>query len=297
MNPSPRHVFLPLAAVAAATAVAAFVSGRRAEQASALPVPPVPTLNPAAFETEPAPATEPGAWASLAPDRAKGGLARRFRLAGTLFGVAGGLAEVPLAVVDDREEMRQHLVRQGEEVVDGVRLVEVRPAEAVLEGPEGQAVLAVERAVPASGRPSDGSSTSASAVSAEGSGNRFGGHEVFPGRWEFSREKLLEYYTELRAEPERLVAVFDSMEPLYKNGDPSTHIIEGYQLNVQGEGAFFEAMGMRQGDIVRAVNSVQMANRRRAERCIAAFVQGEEDTFVFDIERDGAPSQQVYVFQ
>ena len=127
--------------------------------------------------------------------------------------------------------------------------------------------------------------------------NRFGGGEVFPGRWEFSRERLLDYYTELRREPERLVAVFDSLEPLWKDGDPTTRIIQGYQLNVQGEGDFFEAMGMKQGDIVRSVNSVDMTNRTRAEAFIEAFVLGELDTFVIDLERDGEPTQHVYVTQ
>ena len=293
MNPIPRHVFLLSGATALVAAAGVFVSGNRARERALVPVPPPPSADPAAFLPMPAPTLSGDAWSSLSPDRAKGGLARRFRLAGTLFGAGSGFADIPLAVVDDREEVRQHLVRQGEDVVDGVRLVEVRPNAVVLEGPEGQAELAIERA--STSRTGSGTGAAASADASDG--NRFGGHEVFPGRWAFSREKLLDYYTELRAEPERLVAIFDSMEPLYKNGDPSTHLIEGYQLNVQGEGDFFEAMGMKQGDIVRAVNDVPMANRRRAERCIAAFVQGEENTFVFNIERDGVPDQFVYVFE
>ena len=293
MNPIPRHVFLLAGAAALAVAAGIAVSGIRARRSADIAPPPPPSVDPAAFTASPAPGFDAAAWKSVSPDRARGGLARRFRLAGTLFGAGGGIADIPLAVIDDRDEIRQHLVRQGESVVDGVRLVEVRTGEVVLEGPEGQAVLALERASAGKSRPGAADTADADLPSPD----RFGGHEVFPGRWEFSREKLLDYYTELRSEPERLVAIFDSMEPLWQNGDPDTHVIEGYQLNVQGEADFFAAMGMKQGDVVRAVNSIRMSNRRRAEACIAAFVRGEEDTFVFDVERDGVPSQKVYVFE
>ena len=294
MNPTPRHALLPFAA-ALAVAVVIGVRLERARRAADIPVPPPPNVAPEALRVAPPPAAAPESWDVLEPDRAPGGLARRFRLAGTLFS-GGARVESPMAVIDDREEVRQRLVREGETVAGDVRLVEVRPTSVVLEGAEGRAELAIERPAPAS-RTAGGGDAAGSSSGDGGEENRFGGREVFPGRWAFSRDRLLEYYTELRAEPERLVAIFDSMEPLYKNNDPETHLIEGYRLNVRGEGEFFEAMGMRQGDIVRAVNSVQMANRRRAETCIRAFIEGEEDTFVFDFERDGVPEQTVYVFE
>ena len=296
MNPRPRHVFLLCAAAAAATAALGLrlvLAGRQTRT----PLPAPPSAD--AQATRPAPEPEPGpaALAALVPD-AEGGraLARRFRLAGTLLGVGNATAEKPLAVLDDRTVARQILVRLGDEIAPGIRLAEVGHGEAVLEGATGRVRLTVERATPAMGDGEGDSAGGSSPVSA-GATARFGGREVFPGRWEFSRDTLLDYYTELRREPERLVAVFDSLEPLWKDGDPSTRIIEGYQLNVQGEADFFEAMGMRQGDIVRAVNSVEMANRVRAEAFITAFVLGEMDTFAVDIERDGHAEQFVYVTQ
>ena len=293
MNPRPRHAFLFLAAALALSAGVAWrtlAAGRRAK----VPPPDPPSADAAAARPAPAPAPVPAVWAALVPD-AEGGraLARRFRLAGTLLTV-GDDAAPPMAVLDDRSVARQFLARLGEEFVPGVRLVEVLSGEAVIEGSGGRARLAVEKAGRAGGVAEDSAATSGTPGSAAEEG-RFGGREVFPGRWEFSRERLLDYYTELRREPERLVAVFDSLEPLWKDGDPSTRVIQGYQLNVQGEGDFFEAMGMRQGDIVRAVNSVEMANRVRAEAFISAFVLGEMDTFVIDIERDGRAEQHVYV--
>lgn len=291
MNPFPQHLFWLSGAASLGLLLVLHVQLNREASRTHTPVPAPPSVRPESFQAEPSPAFPDSAWEKFAPSQASGGLARRFRLAGTLFGEGSDVADIPLAVIDDRVEVRQHLVRQGEELLEGIRLVDVKPGSILLEGPEGQAELFLERADARKGGFGSGSSN------ADLAENRFGGQEVFPGRWSFSRDKLLDYYTELRAEPERLVAIFDSMEPLWKDGDPETHIIEGYQLNVQGEGAFFEAMGMKQGDIVRAVNSIKMSNRRRAERCIAAFVQGEESTFVFDIERNGTPEQQVYVFE
>ena len=297
MNPRPRHVFLFLSAALALTAGLAcriLLAGRQAQA----PLPDPPSADVAAARPGKAPAPVPAVWAALVPD-AEGGraLARRFRLAGTLLSV-GDDATPPMAVLDDRSVARQFLARLGEEFVPGVRLVEVLSGEAVIEGAGGRARLAVEKPRRPGGVAADSAAPGGGAQSGAGQAEgRFGGREVFPGRWEFSRERLLDYYTELRREPERLVAVFDSLEPLWKDGDPSTRVIQGYQLNVQGEGDFFEAMGMRQGDIVRAVNSVEMANRVRAEAFLSAFVLGEMDTFVIDIERDGRPEQHVYVTQ
>ena len=298
MNPRPRHVLLPLLLAAALVAGGvAYLLVRRSAARSLVPIPEPPSADLAAALPAPPPEpVGPDACASVVPDETAGlALARRFRLAGTLLPSGG--SDEPLAVLDDRTVARQLLVRLDEEVADGIRLVEVRAGEAVLEGPAGRATLRVERmraGSPALREAADaGSGAARDAVPA----NRFGGREVFPGRWEFSRERLLDYYTELRREPERLVAVFDSLEPLWQDGDPTTRVIQGYQLNVQGEGDFFEAMGMKQGDIVRSVNSVDMTNRTRAEAFIEAFVLGDLDTFVIDLERDGEPTQHVYVTQ
>ena len=302
MNPRPRHVLLPslLAAAIAASAGGYALVARFANQ-TLVPIPEMDSLDPeSACPAPPPQPADAAAWASIVPDEAAGlALARRFRLAGTLLSADGAEdGTPPLAVLDDRTVARQILVRAGEEVAPGIRLVEVRHGEADLEGPSGRATLHVERrGAGLAGTTGDSRDRLPAKTPDEASANRFGGREVFPGRWEFSRDRLLDYYTDLRHEPERLVAVFDSLEPLWKDGDPTTRVIQGYQLNVQGEGDFFEAMGMRQGDIVRSVNSVDMTNRTRAEAFIEAFVLGDIDTFVIDMERDGAPEQHVYVVQ
>ncbi len=249
----------------------------------------------------PVPRFAPEAWrvfASGVGEAAPGELARRFRLAGTLFGFGVGSAEAPQAILDDKQLVVQRLLRRGEEVLPGIRLVEVRTDAVVLEGPGVREELRIERREGPRGAEFSAAASAATDdnPAAEGTG-AFGGRQVFPGRWEFDRQALLRYYTALRDEPERLLAVFDSMEPLYQDNDPQTRAILGYRLNVRGEAPFFEAMGLQPGDVVRAVNSVQMSNRRRAEDFIRAFVEDQEDAFVFELERNGNPLKQVYLIR
>lgn len=250
---------------------------------------------------EPPPALAEAPWDVLRaggdPSAPEGSLSRRFRLAGTLFGYGVGSVERPQAILDDKLLVVQRLVRRGEEVLPGIRLVEVHTDAVVLEGPQGREELRIERTA-FSAAPSGGAATAAANVEApSGQDGRFGGGQVFPGRWEFRRDALLRYYAELRDQPERLLAVFDSMEPLYESNDPATRTITGYRLNVRGEAPLFEAMGLNPGDVVRSVNSVPMTNRRRAEEFIRSFVEDNEDTFVFEVERGGAMTKQVYIIR
>ena len=48
---------------------------------------------------------------------------------------------------------------------------------------------------------------------------------------------------------------------------------------------------------MRSVNAVMMSNRRRAEEFIRSFVENEEDTFVFEVERGGVTNKQVYIIR
>jgi len=224
-------------------------------------------------------------------------LAQRFRLAGTLFGFGIGSVERPQAILDDKVQVVQRLVKRGEEVLPGVRLIEVAADHAIFETAAGREELWIEStAFSLTGGHAAGADTESTKMALTAD-NQFGGGEVFPGRWEFRRDALLRYYSELRDRPERLLAVFDSLDPLYQDNDPSTRTITGYTLNVKGEPQLFEAMGINPGDVVRAVNSMPMTNRRRAEAFIRSFVENEEDTFVFEIERNGEMTKQVYIIR
>ena len=225
----------------------------------------------------------------------KGELSCRFRLAGTILGVANSGADEPMAVIDDRIQVVQKVVRRNDLVAPGILLVQVKALSAILRGPAGDEEIFIDRGALSPNltqetrvvRTSQGEKDTSSF-------EKFKGGEVFPGRWEFERGALLNYYSELRDEPERLLAVFDSLDPLYEDNDGH---ITGYQLNVKGEADFFSAAGMKEGDKVRSVNSVPMTNRRRAEAFISAFVEGNATTFVMEIERDGKLSKRVYVIE
>ena len=54
-------------------------------------------------------------------------------------------------------------------------------------------------------------------------------------------------------------------------------------------------MGLRQGDVVRRVNSLHMTSQKRAEYFIGEFVKGGLGAVVLDIERDGRPEKLVYL--
>jgi len=86
------------------------------------------------------------------------------------------------------------------------------------------------------------------------------------------------------------VALFDSLKPVYEEAGG----IEGYRVGIEGEGGFFEAAGLVEGDVVRRVNSMRMTNRRRAEYFIGEFVADRANVFVLDIERGNEKKKLIY---
>jgi hypothetical protein len=120
--------------------------------------------------------------------------------------------------------------------------------------------------------------------------DKFGGRQVGDNRWVFRRQAIMDYYSTLRDEPERLVRIFDSMKPMYD----AENRIEGYHLGIEGEADFFAAAGLREGDVVRKVNSMEMTSRRRAEYFIKEFVADRANAFIIDVERDGQPLKLMY---
>ena len=64
----------------------------------------------------------------------------------------------------------------------------------------------------------------------------------------------------------------------------------------KGEAEFYAQVGLRDGDVVRKVNSIKMTSQRRSEFLLGEFLQGRLGTVVIDIERDGKPEKLVYLF-
>jgi type II secretory pathway component PulC len=224
-----------------------------------------------------------------------GTLSSRFRLAGTFFEYGSdvlGNSDVRAAIIDEIRSGIQQIVKEGGRISD-ITVVKIFGDRVVIRdaaGTEEQLWLSFT-----------GSGTSGQAGITNGPGgdastkladlDKYGGKQVGENRWVFSRERLLDYYKGLRDEPERLVTVFDSLKPLYEAGGSK---IGGYRLGIEGEGDFFESAGLKEGDVVREVNSMRMTSRKRAEYLISEFIADRANAFVLDIERDGKPAKLIY---
>lgn len=219
-------------------------------------------------------------------------LAARFRLAGTFFAYSEGVSDTRKAILDDLLTGVQRIVSETERLGE-VEIVRIFRDRIVLRDSVGEEQLWLSFSTRRATRPGVQEGTNDTGVAKAdlpGQSNRFGGTQVGDNRWVFNRQALLDYYQELRDEPERLLKVFDSLKPVYDNN----HRISGYRLGIDGEREFFDATGLKEGDVVRAVNSMEMRNRRRAEFLIGQFVTGHANAFVFDVDRDGENVQLTY---
>lgn len=235
------------------------------------------------------------------PTRTSSGeLAKRFRLAGVIFGTQNYGSINPQAIIHDKQLVRQSVVMRGDEVIPGITVVEIKQGSIILRDSEGEEELFLERRNNTHTATEQATTLPTSAVgtiSREEAVKRFGGVEVFPGYWEFDRDAVMSYYDELMNNGERMLSIFDSMDPVYMVDDIGARYITGYVVGVEGEQDFFTAAGLQNGDIVRTVNSVPMANRRFAERFIKEFVNGQTEMFVLEVERDGKIEQMVYTIK
>ncbi len=259
----------------------------RARSAPAVPPPGWPGAAPADLAVDPA--VFPRA-AEHAPDPA-GTLARRFRLAGTFTAVAG-LQQTRKAVLDDRDGNVQRLVSEGDLVEADIRLTGVaRDRVRLRQGAREETLfLSFATGVPgADAAPGQGTPPDAARTEGPGTVSRFG-RQVADNRWLVDRAAVLAYYRELLAQSDRLAKVFESLKPVYQD-----QAIRGYTLDVEGEAELFSAFGLRQGDVIRTVNSMPMVSQSRAEYFIHEFVQDRVSAFVIDIERQNRPEKLVYL--
>lgn len=220
----------------------------------------------------------------------EGPLGERYRLAGVFRMLGGGGGEC--AILDDLKAGRQLLLATGEEE-EGLKVEEVGTDYAVVSDGTRRERLAITAgpASPAGG----GEHTAVAAAEAPGvvSTNRFGSR-MGETRWEFGRDAVMDYYQEMMDNPERLVGLFNALEPDYGDGDS----VEGYRVNTErGEAEFFEEVGLKQGDVIRRVNSLHMTSQKRAEHFIREFVKGNLGAVVLDIEREGRKEKLVYLIK
>jgi type II secretory pathway component PulC len=212
-----------------------------------------------------------------------------YRLAGTFF-IEGAGEPQRRAILDSAAKREQFIVSEGERL-DDLTVERIYFDHVTLRGPSGSQDIWVEFASKAP--VIDSNMTSNPAALSAGGTNKFGCIQTEENRWKFNRKPLLNYYQELLDEPDRMVAVFDTMKPVRDERNKIT----GYVVGIEGEKDFFDAVGLRQGDIVRAVNSLPMTNRRRAEAFIDQFLKDKMNAVVLEVERGGKVTKQVYQMQ
>lgn len=220
------------------------------------------------------------------PSAAVGSVAKRFRLAGT-FIVYGGVQDKRSAILDDLKENRQQIIKENQEL-ESFLVLRIFADRVVMRGPQGEEQLRLSF--------SNNDNNPATATVAKKPDSAFSektgrfGKQVGKRSYVYNRESLVQYYNELMDEPQRLVAVFDSLKPIWTKDRK----IEGYELDIQGESSFFKEIGWKQGDIVRSVNSMKMTNRHRAEYFIREFVADRANAFLIDMERGDGDMKMVY---
>lgn len=232
---------------------------------------------------------------AVGPDMANA-VAARFRLAGTFLVRQAGESSRK-AVIVDRTRALDLIVAEGELLEPGLRVQAIGDGRVEL---NWNGVLAsLELASDPSGPAGSNASPSIAAGSPEDTRGyevlrrgRFG-LQVDADRWLLDRRKVLDYYNEVLSDADRLVALFDSLKPLYD----ANRKIGGYLLIQEGEQTFFAEAGLKEGDILRKVNKMPLLNRRVAEQFIRDFAENNLSAAVLDIERDGRPATLVYEFR
>lgn len=215
----------------------------------------------------------------------------RFRLAGTFSVEAGDGVVIRKAIVDDTARREQHIAGEGDSVGEAT-VEKVFLDHITLRTANGMEDLWLDFARPRAVGAAI-STNVGSVAQADVATNKFGGAQIMADRWQFRRQALLDYYQALLEEPDRMVAVFDSLKPVRDAGNKIT----GYVVGIEGEAEFFQAIGLRNGDIVRKVNSLPMTNRRRAEFLIDEFLKDRVNAVVLELERGDQAAKQVYLIR
>jgi len=219
-------------------------------------------------------------------------LARLYRLAGTFLEYRADNVPGPRkAVLDDLAKAAQIIVSENEDLGQA-RVVSIARDRVVLRDANGEVELCLSFTHgPGSAGGGPGVAGAAGEAERPLDSYPYGIKQIGDRRWIFDRTSLLKYYQELRDAPDRLVAVFDSLEP---DREAETGRIAGYRLATKGEPEFFDAAGLVRGDVVRSVNSLPMTDRGRAEFFIREFVTGNLNAFVLEVERGGNRERLVY---
>ncbi len=290
-----RRAAWVLLAVAAAAVAWSYLRLPASPGAPPAPPPPGPWPEPAVFT----PADGQVFRAAAGAPAADGDAAGRLRLAGTFL--TRGESDAPAAhvrkaILDDLAEQRQYLVDEGDTVAS-YRVWRILDDRVIVTraGRDTELLLGFL----GRGGPEAAAGTAPGAAAGDGetageppalSVSRYG-RRVGEDRWVLRREAMVEYYREMLDHPERVARLYETFKPLYRSDGGIT----GYRVGIEGEKDFLDAMGLMEGDQVRAVNSLNMTSQSRAEYFIGEFLRGDLNAIVVDIERGGAAKKLVYL--
>jgi len=215
----------------------------------------------------------------------------RYRLAGTFITYDNRGKSLRTAIIDDLSSDTQKLIAQNERL-DKYLVASIERERVFLKAGAEEAVLTLSFSKERS-RPSDtdqevDSKPSETIISE----NRFG-KRVAENRWVLSREALTDYYNEMLDDPERIAAIYISLKPDYDQDSK----IQGYNLDMVGENEFFEAVGLRQGDIIRKANSMNMSCQARGEYFLREFINNRLGAVVLDIDRENVRKKMIYLIR
>jgi len=218
----------------------------------------------------------------------------RYRLAGTFFAMNMKRDTVcpddrRTAIIDDKQTGSQLIVQEGE-TIGGIKILKIYPEKILVNDGSGEyeLVLNFTTTKPVLGKAESQSLQKKGNI--QDKSNWLGGQRVGENSWVFNRNKLLDYYQQLMDDPERLLKVFDSLKPIYNENNNIT----GYRVGIEGEKEFFDAIGFKEGDVVRSVNTMKMTSRQRAEYFINEFIRNRVNAFLIEVERDGKTNKFLY---
>lgn len=197
------------------------------------------------------------------------------------------------AIIDDIERRRQALLEEGESYRDiGVLRISRDHILVERDGRQHELWLSFDDSSAADETGQGAGDEAAVRDLDSGAGNRFG-RRVGESKWVFSKQALRDFYAEMLDDPARAVDIYETMRPDYDD----ERNIQGYVVDIVGEKGFFDAVGLRNGDVVRKVNSMEMRSRNRAEYFIREFMKDRVGAVVLDIERDGEERKQIYMLR
>ncbi len=239
------------------------------------------------------------AWAAFRMDGdairvVSGSLFSRFRLAGTFRVIQPGDQAIPKAVLCDLVRSNQSIiVSPGDSLGEGIFVRGIFDNRVELVQRDVTCTLTLQFQGTNQSSPQAGSGSNGFENATQGyeilSRGQFG-VQIQADRWLIERRKVLDYYNSVLEDADRLVALFDSLKPLYDE----SRKINGYILIPEGEKEFFKEVGLQEGDVIRKVNSVPMQNRRVAEGFIRDFGNNQLNVAVLELERAGQPVKVVY---